>query len=240
MMVYTAFIVDDEFLARSILRKKLESFSEISIIGEAATIGQAVDGLGKYNPDILFLDIQLTEGTGFDLLNMVKFTGRVIFITAFDEYALRAFSVNALDYLLKPVSKARLKEAIGRITSESTGRKETSEKFDINDRLLVSSRKSMNFIKVNSIITITSATDYTRIRTVDGKEWMVTRTMNEWEERLPGINFCRIHRGTIINLDYIEKTIKRGSKSMLLYIEGIGEPFTVSRSYLNRIRERYS
>ena len=195
MSIYKAIIVDDEYWARVSLKDKLKEIPEIEVIGEADSIIEAKKEIEKLKPDILFLDIQLTCGTGFDLLNQVEFSGKVIFVTAYDEYAVRAFEINALDYLMKPISEKRLKTAIERINETDLSlKKKIPNKFKYDDRLMVTYRDCINFIEISAIVLITAAQDYTLIKATDGKEYLLSKSMNEWESRLPEKKFCRIHK----------------------------------------------
>ena len=240
MSIYKAIIVDDEYWARMTLRHKLEEIPEIEIIAEAGNVVEAVEKLRETIPDVLFLDIQLTDGTGFDVLNKVEYNGKVIFVTAFDSYAIRAFEINALDYIMKPISDKRLREAVERISIDTLPEeKELSVKFKGDDRLMVSHRSFIHFIRISDIVLISSSVDYSMVRTKDSHDYLVSKTMNEWEERLPEEFFCRIHRSYIVNFEYIEKTKKLSSNSADVYITGIDEPYRVSRSYYHRLKERY-
>ena len=240
MSIYKTIIVDDEYWARMTLRHKLEEIPEIEIIGEAGSVAEAVERLSKNSPDVLFLDIQLTDGTGFDVLNKVDYKGKVIFVTAFDAYAIRAFEINALDYIMKPISDKRLKEAVERINIERVpGASDKDLVFKHDDRLMVSHRNFINFVRIRDIVIISAARDYSSIKTDDKKEYLISKTMNEWEERLPEGLFCRIHRSYIVNFEHISEVKKLSSNSADVYIHGIDQPFRVSRSYYHRIKEKY-
>jgi len=235
-----AFIIDDEYWARINLKDKLKDFQEIEIIGEADSIKDAEKGIRSLNPDVLFLDIQLGDGTGFDLLNDIAFTGKVIFVTAFDEYALRAFDINALDYLMKPISDESLERAISRLEENHSGPEAGSKaKLRDDDRIMVVVKDSLYFILVNTIISISASRDYSEIYTVNNKKFLTTRSMNEWEERLPEQTFCRVHRSHIVNFEHIEKSVKYSSNTALIYIKGLEEPLKLSRSYYKKVKDRY-
>lgn len=240
MSLYKAFIIDDEYWARVTIRQKLEEIPEIEIIGEAGSVAEGVEKLKVASPDVLFLDIQLTDGTGFDLLNKVEFNGKVIFVTAFDSYALRAFEINALDYLMKPISDKRLQAAVERISVDNVSEeKEISVTFKTDDRLMVSHKSYIHFIRISDIVLISAAQDYSSVRTNESKDYLVAKTMNEWEQRLPTEFFCRIHRSYIINFEYVDKTRKLSPNAAEIYLEGFDEPFRVSRSYYHKLKERY-
>jgi len=240
MKVYSAYIVDDERLARDGLRKKLENYPEIEVIGEGSNIPSAIKGIENLNPEILFLDIQLSDGTGFDLINKIDYNGKIIFVTAYDEFALRAFEINALDYLMKPISEERLESAISRIKSEEQEiDSEILGKLKYDDRVMVSTRNSIHFIEIKNIIVIEASGDYTFVQTSEGKRYLTTKSMQEWEKRLPDQHFMRIHRSYIVNFSFIEKTDKHAHHTALIFLKGLKDPVKISRSYYKKIKDRY-
>jgi len=234
-------IIDDERLARVTLKDMLADYPMIEIISEAESVAQSIPLIINLDPHLLFLDIQLIDGTGFDLLNKISYSGKVIFITAYDEFAIRAFEVNAIHYLLKPVSHKSLKEAIDRL-QRAEPEKEPGNliNFKFTDRLLVTCGSLLHFIKISSIATITASGDYSLVRTSDGKEFIDSKTMSEWEERLPENHFLRINRSTIINFDAIEKTEQKSVHLILINVRGINKPFRISRLYYKKIRTKFS
>jgi two-component system LytT family response regulator len=241
MKTYRSLIIDDERLARATLKDMLADYPVIDIIGEADSVEQSIPLIIKLDPQVIFLDIQLTDGTGFDLLNKIKYSGKVIFITAYDEFAIRAFEVNAIHYLLKPVSHKSLKEAIDRLQITGSEKESTNHiNYEFSDRLLVACGDYLNFIRINSIVIIAAAGDYSLVRTSDGKEFIDSKTMTEWESRLPENHFMRINRSTIINFDAIEKTEIKSVNLALIYIKGIANPFRISRLYYKKIRSKFS
>jgi len=236
----TALIIDDESLARFTLRNKLADFPEIEIIGEAASLKEAEEKIKIQNPGLLFLDIQLPDGSGFDLFNLIEYTGKVIFVTAYDEYALRAFEINAIDYLLKPVSAKRLKTAIEKLGESLNASLTRIIKLNYDDRLMVQHKKSVNFIKISQITHVTASAEYSYVHTKDGREFITSKSLNEWEKRLPDENFCRIHRATIINFDYIIKIDSSITGIAELALQGLSGPLKISRSYFRKLKDRYS
>lgn len=232
-----ALIVDDERLARNALKNKLEHFNEITVVGEADSVNTAVSAIKELQPDLLFLDIQLYNETGFDILNNIDYTGKIIFVTAYDEYAIRAFEINAVDYLLKPISVERLNNAISRLDKPKPVK--IQNKYNYNDRILVGKGNKMIFVELKSIICISASGDYSSIKTADNTTYLVSKSMNEWENRLPENNFFRIHRSTIINIEFVEKTEKWVNYTSLVYLKGIDEPFKLSRSNMKKFKERY-
>jgi two-component system LytT family response regulator len=236
-----AIIIDDEPIARFTLRNKLVEIPEIEILGEASSVKEAVEKIKLLDPNLIFLDVQLNDGTGFDLLNQIDYSGNVIFVTAFDEYALRAFEINAVDYLLKPISSKRLKEAVERISSANPiNREDPNHKLNYTDRLMVMHKQSVNFIKIDRITTISASREYSIIRTLDGRDYLAGKSINDWEHRLPEQYFCRIHRSTIINFEYIVKIDHHYSGVAEVMIQGYPEPFFISRKYFKIIKQKYS
>jgi two-component system LytT family response regulator len=207
------FIVDDERLARSELRRLLKGFSAIEIIGEAANADEAIEKIETARPDLLFLDIQMPGRNGFELLESLIYTPRVIFTTAFDEYALKAFEFNALDYLLKPVEQKRLAAAISKV--ENHRREEIEKKQGVKssplgdaDQIFVKDGERCWFVKLRDVRLLESEGNYTRLY-FDKNKPLILRSLNYLEERLDEKTFFRASRKHIINLRWIE-TIEPG------------------------------
>lgn len=242
MKAWRALIVDDERLARQDLRKLLGEFKHIEILGEAVDGNDAQAKIKELNPDLIFLDIQMPGLSGFDLLEKIDSTITVIFVTAFDEYALRAFEVNALDYLLKPINPKRLTESIHRLEQEETEASEDDNlrPLSLNDRLLIRMDTHLRFLKVSEIGCIEAAGDYSEVHVSSGKKHLVYKSMSEWETRLPRETFCRIHRSTIVNLDRLEKLEEWFNNSYRVYLHGMPEPFIMSRRYASRLKKMMS
>jgi two-component system LytT family response regulator len=238
--VFKALIVDDERLARNELNRMLKDFSEIEVAAEASDIASAKQCIADVQPDVIFLDIQMPGESGFDLINSVPIDSQIIFVTAFDEYAIRAFEINALDYLLKPVNPKRLQEAVGRLNSTKDAGEGKMRKLDINDRLLLVLNNTMQFIKINTIIFINAAGDYTELKTTSGLKGITLKPIKEWEYRLPENTFVRIHRSTIINMEFIDRFEEWFNNAYRVYLKQIDEPFTVSRRYAAKLKERFS
>ena len=235
----TALIIDDERLARLNLRKKLSLHSEIEVIGEASSIESGIKAIGDLNPDLLFLDIKLSDGTGFDLLNKVEFKGKVIFQTAYDEYACRAFEINALDYLLKPITKERIKNVVDNLfNSENEKSIYSIHKFRYDDRIMIEQKKNIHFIKVENIIFIKAEREYTTLFEKGGREYLVLKSIGDWQKELPDEHFARVHRNSIINFNYIERSERFGNTANM-FLTSIPEPISISRGYYKLIKSRY-
>jgi two-component system LytT family response regulator len=190
-----AIIVDDERLARVNLKKLMESHTEIEIVGEAGSCDSAIELINLHKPQLIFLDIQLSGETGFDLLELIDNSIKIVFVTAYDEYAIRAFEVNAIDYLLKPVNPERLKLAIERVISREKTQKSETRNYEYSDSIYVRlNNYSSRFIKISSINFIEPMGNYSKIVTIEGKHCLVLKTLKQWQEELPENNFIRIHR----------------------------------------------
>jgi len=237
--LYNVLVVDDERLARKELSNMLSEYDCVNTIYNAEDVNSAMTMIEKHAPDLIFLDIQMPGESGFDLLNKIDYKGKVIFATAFDEYALRAFEVNALDYLLKPITHERLKKALDRLEEETPKKSNFEYNLQFDDRLFLTIGVKQVFIKVSSIIVIQSDGDYTQVITSCTNNGLVSKSMKEWENRLPQNYFCRIHRTTIINLEFVDKIEKWFNYSFKVYLKGIAEPYIISRRYSKQLKEKF-
>jgi two-component system, LytTR family, response regulator len=238
MKKITAVIVDDERLARVNLKKLLESYEAIDIVGEADSCASAVSVILKFRPRLIFLDIQLIGESGFDLLEQLDSDIHVIFVTAFDQYAIRAFEVNAIDYILKPVNPERLKKAVDRLTDTQV-RQIPGSKFNYDDLIFIrQDNHTSKFLKISSIVSIKSAGNYTELITTGSRRFLVLKTLKQWMDELPHENFIQVHRSVIVNLTYIKRIEKNGS-GRRIYLNDSGDPVEVSRRYLVRLKSRY-
>ncbi len=237
-----AIIIDDERPARAEMKRLLKPHPEVEIIGEAASSEEALQLIATAKPDLLFLDVQLRGDTGFDLL--AQLSGklpRVIFTTAYDEYAVRAFEVNALDYLLKPVEPARLAEP--ELRASETGDASVPEPgkagaFTANDRVFIRSEDRCWFVPVREIRMLESEGNHTRV--YFGKEKpLIYRSLNSLEERLPGAVFFRANRSQIVNLTFIENVENWFSGNLKVRLREGGE-VEISRRQSIEFRERNS
>lgn len=231
-------IIDDERHARDGLRHLLSRYSDIEVVGEAGDVEAALEEIDRLKPDVLFLDIQMPRKTGFDLIKEIKPAIKVVFVTAFDEYAIRAFEVNALDYLMKPVKPERLDKTIKRLLSKKKYPTKVDRKLSYKDILFVKYNSNMMFLNINQIMYINSAADYTDVYLASGRNGLVTKTMKEWELRLPEEHFIRIHRSTIVNVNYIQKVESWFNGKMRVYIKNKAEPLVISRRNASQIRKR--
>lgn len=236
-----ALLIDDEPLARMELRRLLQAHPHVEIVGEADTLNSARERLGQSDFDLIFLDIQLRGGTGFELLEFVPPHVQVVFVTAFDRYAVRAFEVNALDYLLKPVTAERLAETLHRSAAEPNKRPdESAQILGIEDRVFVKTGSTTRFVPVNQIVVISSCENYTELHLIDGQKLLALRTLKSWESALPNSLFLRIHRQTIVNLQHV-LAIQRSDNDQVRFQfgENLPEPIA-SRRRLAELRHRFT
>jgi two-component system LytT family response regulator len=232
-----AIIVDDERLARVNLRKLLEPHPEILIVGEAGTCEQAIELIDLYKPQLVFLDIQLGGETGFDLLELIDNSIKIIFVTAYDEYAIRAFEVNAIDYLLKPVNPERLKGSIERLINGEKRQKSEAKSYEYSDSIYVKLNSfASRFIKISSITFIEPVGNYSKIVTLEGKHCLVLKTLKQWQEELPDNNFVRIHRSSIVNIEHVVRIEKKSNSRHRAYLKNLQEPLEVSRRYAQKLK----
>jgi two-component system LytT family response regulator len=242
MRLLRVLLIDDERLARQELRSMLATHPEIEVVGEAATVDLAVAQVRALAPDAVFLDIHLPPDSGFALLERVDRSCRVVFVTAHDAYAIRAFEVNALDYLLKPVHPDRLADAVRRLTLgvPAPATTDAGRPLEYGDRVFVESGGRARFVALEHVAAIHAADDYSEIVTVDGGVLLVTRSLRDWEARLPARHFARIHRSTIVNLEHVERIERTFGRGLLAYVRGLPTPTPVSRRHAVRLRERFS
>ncbi len=237
-----ALIIDDERLARTELRRLLEPFKEIQIVGEAVNADDAAEKIAQFNPELLFLDIQMPGKSGFDLLEMLDKVPKVIFTTAYDEYALKAFEYNALDYLLKPIEPRRLEEAIRKIVE--LGKKDVQIKsalpdiLSAEDQVFVKDGDRCWFVKLERIRLFESEGNYVRLYFEDNKP-LILRTLNYLDERLDPRSFFRANRKHIINLKWIESIEPWLNGGLLVKLKG-GQKVEVSRRQAVKFKEMLS
>jgi two-component system LytT family response regulator len=232
-----AIIVDDERLARVNLKKLLQPHPEIEIVGETGSCNGAIDLINMFNPQLIFLDIQLSGETGFDLLEMIDSSIKIIFVTAYDEYAMRAFEVNAIDYLLKPVNPERLKVSVERARNKEKEQKSAAKSYEYTDSIYVRlNNYASRFIKISSITFIEPVGNYSKIVTIEGKHCLVLKTLKQWQEELPDNNFVRIHRSSIVNTEHVEHIEKDSNDQHRAFLKNIDEPLDISRRYAKRLK----
>ncbi|ACB74811.1 LytR/AlgR family response regulator transcription factor [Opitutus terrae] len=243
-----ALLVDDERLARNELRRLLGAFPDLEIVGEAANGRQARQLLATLTPDLMFLDVQMPGESGMELLESLEPpVPDVIFTTAFDEFAVKAFDLNALDYLLKPVDPARLATAMERLRAKraaaalpagESGAKPNRAPLAAEDKVFVREGDRCWFVEVKSIRLLESEGNYTRVH-FDQAQPQLFRSLNAMEERLDPKYFFRANRRQIINLAWIDKIEPWFSGGLLVHLKG-GAKVELSRRQAQEFRERMS
>ncbi|KYG83419.1 MULTISPECIES: LytR/AlgR family response regulator transcription factor [Roseivirga] len=236
-----ALIIDDERLARKELTNLLQEYPEIDIVGEAVNAEDALEKINSLKPDLLFLDIQMPEKTGFELLESLDNVPEVIFTTAYDEYALKAFDFNALDYLLKPIEPDRLKDALNKLLKraqpEEVGEVE-DKKLGPNDRVFVKDGDKCWFVKLENIRLFESDGNYIKIY-FDNFKPMIHKSLNALDERLDDRSFFRASRKHIINLTWVESIESWFNGGLMVVLRG-GDKVEVSRRQAARFKEMMS
>lgn len=236
-----ALIIDDERLARSELKKLLTDFPDVEVVGEAVNALDGKEKIESLSPDLLFLDIQMPDKTGFELLSELEKAPKVIFTTAYDEYAIKAFEYNALDYLLKPVEPQRLADALQKMRQEETERPVSStntNKLFENDQVFVKDGDRCWFVKLSDIRLFESVGNYARVYFDENKP-LILKSLNALEERLDERVFFRANRKHIVNMRMIDKIDTYFNGGLLLEMKG-GEKIEVSRRQAVRFKEMMS
>ncbi|HZI28031.1 MAG TPA: LytTR family DNA-binding domain-containing protein [Gemmatimonadaceae bacterium] len=236
-----AVLVDDERLARRELRTLLEEAhaEQLRVVGEADSVSDAARVVQATDADVVFLDIQLAGETGMDLLPLLGVDVDVVFVTAHDEYTLRAFEVNALDYLLKPVAPDRLGVTVNRLAAaQPPAPARAAVRYE--DRLFLRLGQERAFVRVRDIVAIEADGDGSTLHLAQQRARKSSaKSLREWEQRLPDQHFVRIHRSTIVNLEYVERLEPWSHASQHVYLRGLPEPLTMSRRFGARLRERF-
>jgi two-component system LytT family response regulator len=240
-----AIIIDDERLARNELKKMLTEFPEVEVVAEAANADEGMEKIESLAPDLVFLDIQMPGKTGFDMLAELDKAPNVIFTTAYDEYALKAFEVNALDYLLKPVETKRLADAIQKYHSYEDRDDQPSQPANYNrsvlhesDQVFVKDGERCWFVKLTDIRLFESVGNYAKVYFGANKP-LILKSLNALEERLDEKIFFRANRKHIVNLRLIEKIEPYFNGGLLLELKG-GEKIEVSRRQTVKFKEMMS
>lgn len=239
-----AIIIDDERLARAELRKLLQDFPEVEVVDEAANADEGITKIDSLQPDLVFLDIQMPGKTGFDMLAELERAPHVIFTTAYDEYALKAFEVNALDYLLKPIEPKRLADAMQKLhVAEVKENHIVPENFNQSilseaDQVFVKDGERCWFVKLSDIRLFESVGNYAKVFFGANKP-LILKSLNALEERLDQKTFFRANRKHIVNLRMIEKIEPYFNGGLLLELKG-GEKIEVSRRQTVKFKEMMS
>lgn len=237
-------IIDDEPLARSITKEYLQKHPELELLQECNDGFEGLKAIQDYQPDLIFLDIQMPKITGFEMLELIEQPPAVIFTTAFDEYAIKAFEAHAIDYLLKPFNQERFDKAIAKWKEQSanSAEKNTQELLESaalspsqNQRIVVKNGSKIKIIPVHEVQYLEAADDYVKIHTSDGY-FLKNKTMTHFENTLDKLQFVRSHRSYIVNVQQITR-IDPYEKDNHVAILRSGVKVPVSRSGYGRLKE---
>lgn len=233
-------VIDDERLARSAMRRLLAAERDVEVVGEARGVDDAEALIRRERPAVVLLDVQLRGETGFDLLARGAGPFHTIFVTAFDAYAVRAFEVHALDYLMKPVDPARLTEALARARRPAAPRAahERRAAYRYDDLFFHDDARRPRFLRIREIAFIRAAGNYTELYAAAGSPLLVLRPLSAWEARLAGTPFVRVHRSVLVNLDFVERIERGEAYTYELYVRGQTAPLAMSRRRAVELKRR--
>jgi len=245
-MKINCIIIDDEQLARELVREYIEDIPDLEIIGEASKGKDAVELIDTLKPDLIFLDVQMPGMTGFDVLDDINHDPHVIFTTAYDQYAIRAFEKNAVDYLLKPIDKERfslaVKRALERMRLEQNNIGEMLRNMKAENRtsydshIFVQKSEKLINLSIDEIMFLEASGDYT-ILTTKADQFVSSSGIGKLEEILNPETFIRVHRSTIININFLKEIEKHFNGGMVVKMQN-GKSFPVSRTYAKLIRHK--
>ena len=237
-----ALIVDDERLARKELINLLKEHEQIEIVGEAVNADEAQEMIKSLDPDLLFLDIQMPGKTGFELLQNLDKAPKVVFVTAYDEYALKAFEVNALDYLLKPIQPERLAECVAKLKTEEKEKpveeKSREKQLGLDDQVFVKDGDRCWFVRLADVRLFESDGNYIKVYFENNKP-MIHKSLNALDEKLDSRSFFRASRKYIINLSWLESIEPWFNGGLMVKLKG-GEKVEVSRRQAAKFKDMMS
>jgi two-component system LytT family response regulator len=238
-----AIIIDDEPLARLIIKEYLQAYKEIDIVAECGDGFEGLKSIQQYQPDLIFLDIQMPKITGFEMLELIDQPTAIIFTTAYDEYAIKAFEANAIDYLLKPFSKERFDKAIQKFTDQSGSVIKDVPKLLLqtavnspvqNNRIVVKNGNKIKIIPAADILYLEAADDYVKIHTKEAA-YLKNKTMGFFEETLDQALFVRCHRSYIVNVQEVTR-IDQNEKDSHIALLRSGIKIPVSRNGYTKLK----
>jgi two-component system, LytTR family, response regulator len=240
--VIKAIVVDDEAPARREMRRLLEATGRVDVAGEAKDAATARGLVDRTRPDVLFLDIQLGRESGFALLPQLDERTAVVFVTAYDRYAIQAFDENALDYLLKPVDPVRLAQSLDRVEAFLQARRPAAgagarTPFTAQHWVFLHGGERAGFVRIDTIRRIDGERGGSTVRTADGARIWTARSLDEWLRRLPAAEFRRVHRSTIVNLGQVERVEPWSNYTYRIHLRGDPDPVPMSRRYAARLRD---
>jgi len=232
-----AVIVEDSRLARNELKELLKVHQEISVIGEAENVDDAFVMINKLQPQVLFLDINMPEKNGFELLEMLDHVPLTIFTTAYDEYAIKSFEYNAFDYLLKPINQTRFSKTIAKVIAQLEVQKEGKEaSFSIDRQIFIKEGEQCWLVKIAEISLFEIVGNYTRVYFNDNTP-LLYKSLHQIEAKLPETNFFRANRQQIINLSHVEKVTPWFNGKLKISLKNVSEEVEISRRQSYKFKE---
>ncbi len=242
-----AIIIEDEAPARELLKAFLKDFQQIDLVAECEDGFMGIKAVNEHNPDIIFLDIQMPKLTGFEMLELLDKYPEIIFTTAYDEFAIKAFEKNAVDYLMKPFSRQRFAQAVEKVylhIKAKTKNKQTIQQLSKEikqlrgsfSRIFVKTGTRIDIIPIEQIVRVEAQDDYVEIFT-EKMKFLKKETMNTLEKNLPDTTFLRVHRSNIVNINHINKIEKYGKESYLLILKD-GTRVNISKSRIKELKEQ--
>jgi two-component system, LytTR family, response regulator len=243
-------IVEDDSASVALLSEFLKSFEFIHVLGKAGKYKEAEELIkAEFEQiDLVILDIDLQGANSLDLIKFLKPKTKILFVTSFSEFAVKAFEFNTIDYIVKPISFDRIQKALSRLNVLDKAGEEVEEKgepakttgrFSINNMVLMNINNEMKFVKIKDINYIQAKGNYTNVALHDGTNFVAYGLIKVWEDKLPLDDFFRVHRSTIVNLHNVVKIDKGTYDTGILYLKGIDEPFEVSRNYFSIIKNKF-
>ena len=243
----TCIIIDDEKLARDLVREYLETIEEIEILDECSRGSEAIEKINKLKPDLIFLDVQMPGMTGFEVLDEIDHEPYVIFTTAYDQYAIKAFEKNAVDYLLKPIDEERFRQAVERVFKRKKTEagsledllgslRQVNHKGTYDSHIFVQKSEKLFNLPVEEIVYLEASGDYTIISTKND-QFVSSSGIGKLEEIMNPDTFFRVHRSTIVNLNYLKEIERHFNGGMVVKMLS-GKSFPVSRTYAKQIRKK--
>ena len=240
-----AIIIEDELPARELLEMYLSDIDDIEVVDTCENGFDGIKAISKHSPELIFIDVQMPKLTGFEMLELLDDYPQIIFTTAYDQFAIKAFDLNAVDYLMKPFSKERFLQALDKVRNRLKKQansdikvkkliEKVKEESGTIERIFVKTGSRIDVIPISEIIRIDAQDDYAEIITKE-KSYLKKETMNFLEKNLPPSNFIRVHRSSIINSDYMDKIEKYGKESYLVILKD-GSRVKVSKSRIKELR----
>lgn len=241
---YRVLVVEDDLMTQELIKEQLKNFDALEVVGSANTLLSAKDAIEETDPEIIFLDIDLNGASSFDLIPYVKATCKVVFITASPNQAVKAFEVNATDYILKPISLERLNKTVAKITDQMNDGEEDDitgdhSKFKLDQMIMVNAEHKMVLIKVKDINYISAYGNYTKVFLDDNKMYVTYGSIKNWMSRLPKDAFFQIHRSTIVNLLNVIKIDKWTNDTGRMYLKNVNDPFEISRNFFSELKKTF-